>query len=829
MRRTLLTCLAFFGVNLTLLTGITLGQTEPAEAVSESNAEKKPSKLESTLETYREIDAELVRLKLLPQPTDTEQPGVYIVPNVPYVGYHYTSQNGQSVRMRYVAFELLIANTTLKPLQLSRDDMQLTADGQAYAQTDLDGFPSYGYSIGDEYRSLHQMLMPKSLEIPAGEVGTAGLIFHGMPFGSGIPNMQLTLKINDEVRTLDINRLFRGKLRLEVSRIGPYECLGVLTVHGDLNGISLGNLVEELDRLAQDKVARVVLEWKDDTPPLEGNLMNWLNYSLGLVGQPDSQRHNSYPQFPSLPTSLRVVQIANLPKRNQSSISSNLKPFYHETKAAALVSALQTAYAKLPTAELLDGLQSGDPILQAAALRGGADRLPESQLPILLKLTESEKESLQQSAIAALASHGNEQAIAKLREIVTDANHPHRVTAIEALVVSRFASAQQTLKLLLATGDEETQRAIVDVLAQYPAPIWSEAIYQFAQKFNTEVGRSALRALAQLGHPELGTLLRKALHEGNEKTQPIALELLASSQTDGNSEQLVLEFLLGQLKESKLDSRMTQILSRTKDRRAIPLLIKYIDEKESNRQNAIQVLGQIGDREVARQIADRFSKFDDNEKQIALGSLQRLQSDQLLDCVAVVLENAKGRSLYRTACDILRKDGTHRAVTLLAGALEQNDIEELWEPASQALWQHGSRMARSALEKAARSDQEKKRTTATRALQYLRDRSPAYQYIRQAQHYITQKKYDEAVAQYAIALAIDEDLVDGYTGRGNVRLKQKMYKQAFANFEKAVKLDPTDSEAVIGQAVAMIHLGQVDDSLKFLELAEKKNEVGNSA
>ncbi|WP_166825269.1 HEAT repeat domain-containing protein [Thalassoroseus pseudoceratinae] len=794
---------------------------------SEASAEKKQkSKLELTLESFRQMDDELVRLKLKPQPTPTDKPGIYIVPDVPYVGYHYTSKNGKSVRTRYVAFELLIANTTEKELKLVRDEIEFSADTQFYPLTDLEGFPSYGYSIGNEYRSLQKMLMPETLKIPPGEVAAAGMVFHGMPFGGGIPTMHLTLKLNGQQRTLDINRLFRGKLRLETARMGPYECLGILTIHGDLNGISLGTVVEELDRLTEDKVARVVLEWKDDTPSLESNLVNWLNYSLGQVGQTNSSRHNSYPQFPSLPTSLRVVHVANLPKRNRGSISSTVNPLYHETKADAVVAALQSAYAKLPTEELLDSLRSNDPILQAAALRGGGDRLPESELPILLKLSESKMEPLQESAIAALASHGHERAIQKLRSIVADSKNAHRVIAIEALATSRFASAQVVLKSLLENGDEETQRAIVDVLAKYPAPIWGEAIYKFAQEFNTDVGRSALRALTRLGHPKLEGLLRKALDEGDEKTQPIALELLASSHSDANSEQIALEFLLKQLEEFKLNSRMTQILSRTKDRRAIPLLLKYIDKHETNRQSAIQLLGQIGDREVARQIADRFEKFNVNEKQSALTSLQRLQSDRLLDCAEIVLKDSKAGNLHRTLCDILRREGSHRAVKLLAEALEQDTIEQLWEPASQALWQHGSRTARVALEQASHSKKEKKRTAATRALKYLRDRSPAYRYVRQAQHYVTQKKYEEAVAQYGIALAIDEDLVAAYTGRGNVRLTQKKYKQAFANFEKAVELDPTDSDAVIGQAVAMIHLGQVDDSLKFLELAEKKNKVG---
>ncbi len=826
MSKRLLTNLAFLFGCLVLLNASAFAQEATSEASATDSKDGKKTKLESTLEIYRQIDDELVRLKLRPKPTPTDQPGVYIVPDVPYVGYHYTSENGKSVRTRYVAFELLIANMTDEKLQLSRGDVKFSADAESYPLIDLEGFPRYGYSIGNEYRNLHDMLMPETLEIPPGKVATAGMVFNGIPFGSGIPAMQLTLQWKPNPVTLDVNRLFRGKLHLETTRIGPYECLGVLTIHGDLNGISLGNVVEELDRLTEDKVARVVLEWKDGTGPVEGNMMNWLNYSLRMVGQPDASRHNSYPQFPSFPNSLRVVQVANLPERNRSSISSNLKSVYHDSKASAVVSALQSVFATLPTDELMDAIRSDDPIIQAAALRGGGDRLPENQLPLLLKLTESKSDSLQESAVIALASHGHEKAIRKLREIVADPKHTHRVIAIEALATSRFSASQQTLKSLLESGDEETQRAIVDVLAKYPAPIWSEAIYRFAQEFNTDVGRSALRALAQLGHPELDSLLRKALEEGDDTTQPIALELLASSQSSTHSEEIALEFLLKKLEKLELDSRMTQILNRAKDRRAIPLLIKFIDKQKDNRQNAIQVLGNIGDRDVARQLADRFAKFDDNEKQMALTSLQRLQSDKLLDCVETVFKDSKGRSLYRTACEILRKDGSDRAVSLLAEALEQDEIEELWDPASQALWQQGSRIARSALEKASRSEKENKRTVATRGLKYLRDRSPAYQYIRQAQHYVTQKKYDEAVAQYGIALTIDEDLVAGYTGRGDVRLKQKKYQQAFANFERAVELDPTDSDAVIGQAIAMIHLGKVDDSVKFLELSEKKHNVG---
>src|SRR5690606_15583830 len=120
-------------------------------------------------------------------------------------------------------------------------------------------------------------------------------------------------------------------------------------------------------------------------------------------------------------------------------------------------------------------------------------------------------------------------------------------------------------------------------------------------------------------------------------------------------------------------------------------------------------------------------------------------------------------------------DGSDEAAQLLIDALETSNQTTTWSYVSNALATLGTSEARTALYKARESSDQNKRSYAENALRNMRQRSPGYQYIYQAQQLARQEKWNEAIAQYSVALEIDADLPEAYAGRANAYLKQKKY------------------------------------------------------
>jgi HEAT repeat protein len=800
----------------------------PVEAATPDGSSPSPSRkqpanknrgpLEKLLQRHAQIEEELVRLNLQPKAAGTDAQRVYVVPEGPYFGQVWYVEDGQQKQSRYFVIQLHFANTTDKPVTLQRADVKLAADDDTYPPAEMNPqLRGQYYSVGNKSGNLGQMQMPESVTVPAGGVAETTVVFSDLPLGTGVPRMTLELPFGKEPQKIDLNRFARAQLRLGTRRLGPHECLGLLTIGGKIDAIAAGSLVEELDRLAVDHVARVVIEWTEDAPAVgDGNLMNWLTQSANISGTNSAGRNNNNYQFPAVPVSLRELHLGRLPKSDSGYADNG--PHVHKTTGEAVTAALRTAYASLPVDELLDAIRSKDPLTRAAAIEGGGDRLPADRLPVLIALTRGEDADLKRAATTALAHYGETAAVGRLVELARGGDEQLAPLAIEGLATSRFAAAQEALLELLRQGDAKTRQAVVAVLARHPAPAWSEAIYEFALDFNTDTGRAALQALSSLGHPELDNLLARALREGQPQTKGLAFQLLAA-RPDSHSEALALEYALERLQKSPPDGTVQQLIQRTKDPRAVPLLSRHLLGQTNNRAMLIDLMASIGGEDTADLLVQVYPKLSDNEKSHVLNGLRRLSSPKFRELAAAAMQS-DDYSLLQSAVQGLQEEGDREAEGILIAALKQDKHQNAWHHAANALGMIGTETAQAALEEVARTSTGNRRSYSNNALQNLRQRSPAYQYIYQAQHYASVKQWDEAVNRYAVAIQLDPKLVEAYAGRGEVYIKQKKFKEAQADFAKVQQLAPKDPGGAYGVAMTSVLLGDVEAGLKSLEEAE---------
>jgi HEAT repeat protein len=731
----------------------------------------------------------------------------------PYLGFTF-SYFGPANGSRYLAARLVVVNPTSEPIVVKAKDVSLRVEGSELRMKEAIGsLRNQTIQAGAQSVELSKLTLEKDLSVPPGASGGKWLVFTGIPSGIQIPAMVLHVPVAGKALDINVNDAARRVMGLKIERIGPRGCLALLTISGELNTVNIGSLTSVLETLAAQKVVRAVIRFNESAPPLEGTVLSWLQQGADMVGRTE----NTNQQMPVFPSALRELHLASLPNRSALNLDGSLgpQPRIHATDAEAVRAALKTAIEVLPRDELLAEIETGNPLTRVAALADGGGRLAAEDLPLVLKYADDNDPRMQLAALAALRHFGDKSAIDKLLAYASKNVEPTASLAIESLAASRYAVAHQALLDILKNEHPASRRLIVRVLAKYPRPIWSDTIYSFVSDAEPEVAVEALKALVQTGHPRLSEVLKDALARGTVPVRDEAFQLLAS-RSDRQSEELALEYTLQTMKSGPPTPAMYGLLNRTKDPRAVPLLLSELDRSTGNRVQIINTLAQIGDQAVADALAAKYPRFSDRDKTAALNAMQLLKSPQFRKLAGEALSR-NDSSLVSAAVVGLQNDGSPEAIQLLVAALESSTNPTVWSYITNALGNFGTRESKAALNRAVDSENLAKRNMAIAALRSLDQRSPGYPYCMQALQSVHGERWDEAISRFTSAVEIDPELAEAYSGRGHALLQKKKYVEAHKDFAKAIVLQSFNSEAITGLGICLVQEGRVEEGVKLVE------------
>ena len=804
-------------------------KSAPAAAKQAAAAPDVAGDLKKILDRLKGRDRELVELRIKTGqiPDDKRDQKIVSLLEMPYLGSIYY---GSPTNQRFFAVKLTLVNLTDQPVDLKRDEIRLVSDGQSYPVKEApEQFQLRPFQIGKETVQLKSLAMPAQVAVPVGGSGSTWLLFPELPPGNHVPPLVLKLKFGDSEREIDVNASERESLRMKVERLGPRMCLKLIRISGALNTVSVGSLVEELDRAAGDRLVRAAIIWEEGSSISESALTNWLQNSALSSGR---QQQFAEQQFPGLPASLRELHLARLPSGNgegsSSSYPSNFVPVtasiasqrIHKTEFEAVIAALHSAYDVLPRDEVFQAIQSGSPLERAAALAGGGGRLAGDKLPIILKYADDDTTIIQQAALLALSHFGEPAAIEKLVSYARKNKAPVSSSAIAGLAGSRFEAAHQALLKLLASETPEAKKNIIKIMAAYPRNIWRDAIYEFIKDPRSGLNVEALNALVQVDHPKLLSVLALALKGDDAGLKMQAFNILAG-RPDRESEELATEFALEYLATKPATPIMLELLTRVKDKRALPLLMARFNETP-NKPELIQKLALIGDDQTGKFLVDRYPSLQNVEKGEILKLLVRFDPPRFRLLAAQALQSGDG-GLVSYAVQGLQEDSSSEAVNIMTDALETSKNSFTWSYLSNALAGVATPTARSALVKARDSDSPEKRNFAVNALQLIRQRSPGFIYFSQGQQLANSSKWKEAIEYYDTAIGLDPLLSDAYAGRGHARLSQEKYAEAGKDFAIAYDQDPYNSLALTGMClVVVLAEGKPVEGVKKLEEARAR-------
>ncbi|MBI3860879.1 MAG: HEAT repeat domain-containing protein [Planctomycetia bacterium] len=820
------------------------GQVPPpakkaAPAQTADSANSSAVELKQLVGRLNRADRELVEqhAKSGQLPVEKQDRRVIFVLDSPFLGSEYY---GSNTNPRFLVARLTLINLSDQPIESKREDVRLNFEGVAYSVKEAtESLKNRPFQAGQNTVQLRSLPMPAELNVASGARGSTWLLFPDLPPGNHVPAITLKFKYGAAEHELDVIASERNVLGVKIERLGPRQCLGLVRIAGTLNTINVGTLVDELDRLAGDRVVRAVIVWGEGSSISELTLSHWLQNSA--IGAGRAQQFNEQ-QFPGLPASLREMHLARLPNSNPgenqtSAYPSNYVPVtaavavqrIHKTESEAVVAALRTAYEALPRDEVLRAIQSGTAMERAAALAGGAGRLPADKLPVVLKYTDDADPVIQQAAIQALANFGERDALTKLVSCARSESPLVAATAISGLASSRYEAAHAALLELLAGSPSESKKTIVKILAAHPRPAWSDAIFAIVKDPQSGLSAEALGALVQIGHPQLLSVLADALRGNDANLKMQAFSILAA-RTDPDSEALAVEFTLEHLQTKPAAPGMLPLLDRVKDPRALPLLLSRFGDTQ-NKAELIQTLAKIGDEQTAKFLIGRYAALQNHEKGEVLRFLVRFDPAGFRQLAPQALQSADN-ALVSQATQGLQEDGSAEAILILIDGLEKGTGSFVWSYVANALAGLGTPECRAALRKARDDGGPEKRPFAVNALIAIRQRSPGFPFYQLGQQQSQANNLKEALEHYDSAIQLDPELSDAWSGRGHVLLQQERFAEvADGKLDDAVKKLETDrhkfqNNAIFNYNAACVY-GRAYEHLHKNPKAENRDKLMN--
>ena len=730
-----------------------------------------------------------------------------LVPEDLHLGKIYRSAQ----HVRYVALRLWLVNTSDSSVTVETESIRLKTRGGDLSPNQVPeqrGLPHVPF--GDQLLPLEKLSSTGPITVPAHGATRVPLAFFELPGTTDIPGMTLRVPVGDELAELDLNDYSRGLMRLSVERLGPGNLLGLVMIGGELTPVGAGELADALQQLTADQVTRVVIAWSETASPPPSELMTWLIQSAvrrSTAGMGDRQH-------PVLSPDLVELHLATVPEGTSVPNAAGSRRRVHDTLGEAVAAALDGAYDAVPLSVLVREIEQGHPLTRPAAVAAG-ERLPDDDL--LLRLIDDADPAIAPAAVRALRGHGSPEVIAKLVALAKNGSEPLRAAAVESLAASRYGAAHEALRELLDASVDGTPvispALLIPVLADYPRPLWSDALYRLAMHGDPAIRADALEALAQLGHPRLIDAFRSALDAEDDELRRRTFAL-AARQDDGPTQQLVLDVTLRHLETEPPTREMQLLLARTNEARAVPLLLTHIEAGGPQRWELVRLLVEIGGLEIREPLEAIYPKLNREMQREVLPTLADLQSSKFYEFAASALRS-NDSALASVAAQQLQADGGHEAVELLANVLFESDQPAILSYVANGLAGIGTLEARQALRKADLVAGPR-RDAAQRAWWNLQRQSAGWESFLAGVAAKRREDWQDAVNRFTEAIEVDPQFVDAWASRASARMQLNDYVGARTDYERTLELDPYEAAAVTCLGILRVFEGDVEEGLTFV-------------
>lgn len=776
-------------------------------------------------ETIADVEARAAALRSLPG-ADARVPGlegtVALWAERPFLGID-NAYSGDGVR--YLVVRLIIVNRGSEPLTIRRDRIVLKADQQSL---NIGGgarhFRGMPLEVDRDILPQSALRTPEIISVEAGTASSFWCMFAGIEKAPVTPDLKIAVSLadGDEI-AFDLSAQQASRLGLEETRLGPRNCLAVLTIHGQLNTINAGQLAARFEALFQQGKRRVIVTWSESALPSDELLLGWL-----LAGAAENREDPLYLTMPSL-APLPMIRLAQLPEENREAATwDEAREFVFHRIEDAVVDTLGDIFGNLPEQELLAELNSGHQLSRQALLRTAGGRLSSAALPLLLSLTRDEDPVKRRSAYPALARQRDPRSRPPLMAAALNDDPAESQAALQALLEGD-RDCIQAVEALLGDSRLPLDKAIlIDLLRTHYRPEWMPFVRSAVDDPEANVRVAALRALRDLGHRELIQCCVAALRDPKEDVASAAFEILVSSQ-DSRGRGASLDYALTKLKLGEFDETVLRLLEAARETRAAPIALqwleRWIEQEGGNRVRLIEFLGEVGSESEVRRLLEQWDRFN-SEEQAAICELALLLPDDERLAQARRAVASEHFAVRYAGMELLKDPPSPESLAVLEELLDRATPDEL-ELVADGIGELGTPEAIAVLRKyrlARQTSEDAERILAVvdRSIRIGMSQSPGWNSLESGQYHWRTRDFDDAVKNFSLAIELDPDLATAYSWRANAYLKRSDFDKARSDYRKAWDLDPFDGQAATGLGITLAIDGKWQEGIQIVEGAAER-------
>lgn len=406
------------------------------------------------------------------------KPGVEVVVKemrlaiIPGAFLQSTSLPGQ------LELEVAVTNRTSAVVNLTADVFECSLDSQPAASNP----------------AIPEALFSGQPKLAPGETTEGWLAFVVRQSLSNEPEMMLSWTIDGANSSISLNQFLRTSTKLEIKRVGPKQTLAVITLHRQLDHLSIWLLNGEFSKLRRQGVERVAVECKPQegaraipavyTNSSAGPVMAWLaSATANAQGLQVAPREGA----PVSPVKFREIYVvgATRPTRTTRYLTPRSDLSFHQpSREQAILLALGSAYEDVPVDEALSDLLSPEAGVRRCVLESVLDRLSAKQLNDVLLNAKSQDTDYQVLVAENLHRVALPEASAALNEMARSSTPEVSNAATNSLVQSVSPLAAEFLQQVWHehADDVSRRKAIVSAIIQHNAYGQIELLAEFAEQ-----------------------------------------------------------------------------------------------------------------------------------------------------------------------------------------------------------------------------------------------------------------------------------------------------------------------------------------------------------
>lgn len=723
---------------------------------------------------------------------------------------------------RYLAVRLALANRSEQAIEVRREEIGVQVGMETWLAGEVPDDVRTYLHVDGTHKSPGELRTPDSVTIPPGQSVWFWCLFAPLPDTPEVPEMSLRISGANALE-VSLNETARRRAALQLSKIGPRDCVGLLEVRGHLDAVSAAEVAKSLETLQAAGTQRAVIFWPESADNVDPMIFNWL-VKTGTEESDDDEMLQSFPKLPRL----RSFEVAQIPI-NLEEVDGEAFGHSHATPVQAVAAAIKDLGPWLPVEEVLQQIDQGHDWIRLALLSDEQVPLPPQAMTAIDRLLQGEAEEQRIAAIRGLARVDDSRAAQRLAALVKDhgdeEDSPLAIAALSGLIGRSRPGTAEQIEQMLEDGSLPRKPWVIAVVAESAEPAFTSWLESCLQDAQASVRLAALEGFSIAGHEHLVEFATRALLDEESNVRQRAFGMLAAS-TSRAARATAVEHALATFDGIDLDYDLRQLIENSGDPRfETPLLDRLRENPAEVQPEVVSLLLQIGGTHSLDEIVRLFPQFSEEAK---LSTLPLLAEWSVASAVSLAEQSigSQNPELATAAAQVLLTDHTEASINLLISAFDASysgdvdDEEYTAASLSYVICQSSDPRLRAALARFRDAAYEKKNQDQLRialnALANIRETSPASSALSAAMYRSMEDEHEQAVEYYKMAIEIDPLLSVAHAGLGNAYLKLDRLNESDDSYQRALELDPFDDQALTGVGLLMARNGRPQEAVKFI-------------